>query len=112
MGKPRNTRHTRKYPKYPEKPESKKDTRKYPIVFFDTTTRPEPDPLPGILSTTRPDPILKNPTRWALAAGHASTYLLFPLRIGQFFTFLLPGISAFHYYKKKLQNVLWQNTAV
>ena len=63
---PENTRHTRKYPKYPEIPESKKDTRKYPIVFFDTPTRPEPDPLPGILSNTRPDPILKNPTRWAL----------------------------------------------
>ena len=55
MGKPGNTRHTRKYPKYPEKPESKKDTRKYPIVNFDTPTRPEPDPLPSILSTTRPD---------------------------------------------------------
>ena len=63
MGKPRNTR---KYPKYLEIPESKKDTQKYPIVFFETPTRPEPDPLPGILSTTRPDPILKNPPRWAL----------------------------------------------
>ena len=52
---PKNTRHTRKYPKYPEIPESKKDTQKYPIVFFDTPTRPEPDPLLGILSTTRPD---------------------------------------------------------
>ena len=72
MGKPEtreNTRHIRKYPKYlkyPEIPESKKDTRNYPIVFFDTSTRPEPDPLPGILSNTRPDPIMKNPTRWAL----------------------------------------------
>ena len=47
-----NTRHTRKYP---EIPESKKDTWKYPIIFFDTPTRPEPDPLPGILSNTRPD---------------------------------------------------------
>ena len=43
MGKPRNTR---KYPTYPEIPEipgntrKKKDTRKYPIVFFDTPTRP------------------------------------------------------------------------
>ena len=62
MGKPKNTRHTRKYP---EIPKSKKDTRKYPIVFFDTPTRP--DPLPSILSNTQPDPILKNPTRWALA---------------------------------------------
>ena len=59
MGKPRNTQ---KYPTYPEIPEipgntrKKKDTRKYPIVFFDTPTRPEPDPLPGILSNTRPDP--------------------------------------------------------
>ena len=51
---------------YPELPESKKDTRKYPIVYFNTPTRPEPDPLPGIFSNTRPDPILKNPTRWAL----------------------------------------------
>ena len=46
--------YTRKYPTYPEIPESKKDTRKYPIVYFDTPTRPEPDPLPGILSNTRP----------------------------------------------------------
>ena len=66
---PGNTRHTRKYPTYPEIPESKKDTRKYPIVYFDTPTRPEPDPLPGILSNTRTDPILKNPTRWALIIG-------------------------------------------
>ena len=51
---------------YPEIPESKKDTRKYPTVYFNTPTRPEPDPLPGIFSNTRPDPILKNPTRWAL----------------------------------------------
>ena len=47
---------TRKYPTYPEIPGSKKDTRKYPIVYFDTPTRPEPNPLPGILSNTRPDP--------------------------------------------------------
>ena len=52
---PKNTQHTRKYPKYPEIPESKKDTRKYPILFFNTPTRPEPDPLPGILSNTQPD---------------------------------------------------------
>ena len=63
MGKPRNTQ---KYPTYPEIPERKKDTRKYPIVIFDTPTRPEPDPLPGIFSDTRPDPILKNPTRCGL----------------------------------------------
>ena len=37
MGKPRNTQ---KYPTYPEIPERKKDTRKYPIVFFDTPTQP------------------------------------------------------------------------
>ena len=55
MGKPRNTRKYLTYPVIPEIPESKKDTRKYPIVFFDTPTRPEPDPLHGILSTTRPD---------------------------------------------------------
>ena len=55
MGKPRNT-------------------RKYPIVFLDTPTRPEPDPLPCILSNTRPDPILKNPTRWALAIPHIGQF--------------------------------------
>ena len=49
------TRNTRNYPEYPELPESKKDTQKYPIVFFNTPTRPEPDPLPGIFSNTRPD---------------------------------------------------------
>ena len=59
---PKNTRHTRKYPKYPEIPESKKDTRKYPIANFDTPTRPATRYFPD----TQPDPILKNPTRWAL----------------------------------------------
>ena len=68
MGKPRNTR---KYPTYPEIPESKKDTRKYPIVYFDPT-RPEPNPLPGILSNTQTDPILKNPTRWPLLVTGSS----------------------------------------
>ena len=63
MGKSRNTR---KYLTYPKIPESKKGTRKYPIVFSNTPTRPEPDPLPGILSNTQPDPIMKNPPRWAL----------------------------------------------
>ena len=55
MGKPRNTRHTQKYLKYLEIPEIEIDTRKYPIVYNDTPNRPEPDLLPGILSTTRPD---------------------------------------------------------
>ena len=40
MGKPRNTQKYRTYPKYPEIPERKKDTQKYPIVFFNTLTRP------------------------------------------------------------------------
>ena len=40
---------------YPELPDNKKDTRKYPIIYFNTPTRPEPDPLPGIFSNTRPD---------------------------------------------------------
>ena len=61
MGKPRNTR---KYPKYLEIPESKKDTRKYPIVYLDTPTRPATRYF--VQYPTRPDPILKNPTRWAL----------------------------------------------
>ena len=61
MGDPRNTR---KYPEISEIPESKKDTRKYPFVYFDTPTRPEPNPLPIFFPI--PDPILKNPTRWAL----------------------------------------------
>ena len=69
MGKPRNTQKYLTYPETPKKPgttRKKKNTRKYPIVFFDTLTRPEPDLLPGILYNTRPDPILKNLTRWAL----------------------------------------------
>ena len=71
---PENTRHTRKYPKYPEIPEIKKGTQKYPIIYFNTPTWPEPDPLPGILSNTRPDPILKNPTRWALVRSEEEAF--------------------------------------
>ena len=40
---------------YPGRSESKKDTWKYRIVEFNTPTRPEPDPLPGIFSITRPN---------------------------------------------------------
>ena len=65
MGKPRNTQKYLTYPKYLELPKSKKDTRKYPIVYFDTPTRL----IPGILSTTRSDLISKNPTCWALAGA-------------------------------------------
>ena len=66
MGKPRNTGKYLTYPEIPEIPEipkSKKDTWKYPIVYFYTPTRPEHDPLPGLLSNTRPD--IEN-----LPAGH------------------------------------------
>ena len=71
MGKSRNTR---KYLTYPKIPESKKGTRKYPIVFFDT---PGFDPLPGILSNTRPDP-----TRYwkSLPAGHCLSIPTFSLQ--------------------------------
>ena len=55
MGKPRYTRKYPTYPEIPEIPENKRDTRKYPIVYFDTPTQPEPDLLPGILFNTRPD---------------------------------------------------------
>ena len=50
MGKPRNTR---KYPTYLEIPKSKKDTQKYPIIIFDTPTRPATRYF--VQSPTRPD---------------------------------------------------------
>ena len=37
--------------KYPEIPESKKDTRKYPIVYFNTPAQPEP----SIFTNTLPN---------------------------------------------------------
>ena len=53
MGKPRNTR---KYPTYPEIPEIKKDTRKYPIIYFYTPTRPtRPATRYFVQYPTRPD---------------------------------------------------------
>ena len=58
MGKPRNTRHTQKYLKYLEMPEIEIDTRKYPIVYFDTPTDPNPTRYPvfcPIPDPTRPD---------------------------------------------------------
>ena len=61
MGKPRNTR---KYPTYTEIPESKKDTQKYPIIYFDTPTRPATRYF--VHYPIRLNQILKNPTRWAL----------------------------------------------
>ena len=67
----------RKYPIYPEIPgntqeypeisDSKKDTRKYPIIYFNTPIRPEPDRLPGIFSNTRPD--VEKPNPYPLGTG-------------------------------------------
>ena len=68
MGKPRNTRKYLTYPEIPEIPENTRKKKRYPEIpdcIFRTPTRPEPDQLPGILSNTRPDPILKKPC-WAL----------------------------------------------
>ena len=52
---------------------SRLPVRKYPIAFFDTPTRPELDQLPGILSNTRPDQVLKNlpPGQWSFARGRS-----------------------------------------
>ena len=68
--------YTKKYPgipgntqEYPEILDSKKDTQKYLVIYFNTPTRPEPDPLPGIFSNTGPDQLLKNPTSWGLPVG-------------------------------------------
>ena len=68
MGKQRNTRKNPTYPEILEIPESKQNTRKYTIVFFchsyPTQTRPATRYF--VQYPTRHDPILKNPTRWAL----------------------------------------------
>ena len=71
---PENTRNTRKYPKYPEIPEIPGYTRKkkrYPeipdrIFRHSYPTRTRPATRYFVQYPTRPDPILKNPTRWAL----------------------------------------------
>ena len=79
MGKPRNTQ---KYPTYPEIPGN---TRKYPEIPGNTRkkkrypeipdrifqhsypTRTRPATRYFVQYLTRPDPILKKPTRWTLA---------------------------------------------
>ena len=70
-GIPRNTQ------EYLEIAESKKGSRKYPTLHFNTPTQPEPNPLSGIFSNTWPESgqVLKNPIRWALllTAGPSSS---------------------------------------
>ena len=78
---PRNTQ------EYPENPKNtrkywivKKIPKKYLVIYFNTPTRPEPDPLPGIFFNTGPDQLLKNPTSWGLPVGIKvmnKTYTLF-----------------------------------
>ena len=71
MGKPRNTR---KYPTYLEIPERKKDTRKYPkekkipenTRSYISTLLSDPNLTGYPVFFPIPDPMLKNPTRWAL----------------------------------------------
>ena len=95
MGKPRITR---KYPKYPEIPESKKDTRKYPIVFFDTPTRPATRYF--VQYPTRPDPILKNPTRWVLMASGIGDHHCTVLQIGIAWQLALAITTTPHYFQE------------
>ena len=66
MGKPRNTQ---KYPTYPEIPEIPENTRKkkrYPEIPDRIFRHSYPTRYPVFCPI--PDPILKNPTRWALPA--------------------------------------------
>ena len=59
---------------YPEIHESKNDTRKYPVIYFTNPTR-------YLVFFAKPDPILKNPTRWALAD---STQIYFEIKFFDF----------------------------
>ena len=84
MGQPRNTP---KYPKIPDIPGNTRNTRKYPKVkkipgntwSYFSTLLPDPNPTRypvfcPIPDPTRPDPILKNPTRWALITARLVWY--------------------------------------
>ena len=62
---------TSKYVLYPEIPKSKKDAQKYLIIEFNTPTGPEPDPLLGIFSKTRPD--IEKPYPLGTAARSSSS---------------------------------------
>ena len=62
---PKNTR------KYPEIPESNKDTRKYPIVYFNTPTRPDPTRYPVFFPI--PDPTRPNTEKpYSLGTGYSA----------------------------------------
>ena len=68
---------TQKYPKIPDIPENTRNTRKYPKVkkipgntrSYFLTLLPDPNPTRYPVFCPIPDPILKNPTRWALILG-------------------------------------------
>ena len=71
MGKPRNTQKYLTYPEIPEIPGNTQKKKRYPEIpdrifrhSYPTRTRPATQYF--VQYPTRPDPILKNPTRWAL----------------------------------------------
>ena len=71
MGKPRNTRKYLTNPEIPEIPGNTRKKKRYPdipdrIFRHSYPTRTRPDTRYFVQYPTRPDPILKNPTRWAL----------------------------------------------
>ena len=72
MGKPRNTQKYPEIPKIPEIPEIPGNTRKkkrYPEIpdrIFRHSYPTRPATRYFVQYPTRPDPMLKNPTRWAL----------------------------------------------
>ena len=103
MGKPRNTQ---KYPTYPEIPEIPGNTRKkkrYPeipdrIFRHSYPTRTQPATRYFVQYPTRPDPILKNPTRWALSMSPKKRLLMFYDQ--NRFSKLLMIFSAIHNFSK------------
>ena len=76
MGKPRNTRKYPTYPEIPDIPGNTQNTRKYPKVkkipgntrSYILTLLRNPNSTRYPVFCPIPDPILKNPTRWALTA--------------------------------------------
>ena len=80
MGKPRNTQKYPTYPEIPEIPGNTRNTRKYPkekkipgnTRLYFSTLLPDPNLTRYPVFCQIPDPILKNPTRWALLSVQIS----------------------------------------
>ena len=118
----KKTRKTQKYPKIPDIPEipaipgNTRKKKRYPeipdrIFRLSYPTRPRPATRYFVQYPTWPDPILKNPSRWALTATHfvSSSFICWSQRAIVVIVYMEIGLSSYLTLNEDFSFNQWDN---